>query len=89
MFDNFTLAALSDVSAWFLLAMFALGVVRLIYTGKLVPGSTVKMYQDTIAAERASNSELRASNASHQATAIAAVQLLESIQRERSEAQDV
>lgn len=85
MFEGFSLSVLSEVSAWFLLAAFALGIVRLIYTGKLVPGSTLEMYRETIVAERAANAELRASNAEHQATSIAAVRLLESIQQQRLE----
>lgn len=80
MLESIPLALISDVSAWIVAASVCITFVRLIYTGRLVPHSTVAMYIAALEAERAANGELRAALAEYQATGSATVHLLESIQ---------
>lgn len=82
MWDGVPLTILSSVSPWAVTAGIALVVVRLIYTGKLVPYSTLLVYKEALEAERAANAELRAAlKEGGYATKEAVTHLFESIQR--------
>lgn len=85
MFDAITLNFLSNASAWVVTAAVSLSIVRLIYKGKLVPETTVRMERDALAAERATNAELRAALLEYQSMGTAAIHLLESIQSDHRE----
>jgi len=80
------ISVLSDSGAWAVTVTFALYILKMVLSGKLVPGKTVAMLLETIATERAANAELRAALAEYQATGLTTVKLLEAIQGEHKEA---
>jgi hypothetical protein len=80
------LSVISDSGAWAFTVTFAIYILKLIYSGKLVPGKTVAILLQTIEAERAANAELRAALTEYQAQGLTAAKFFESIQGERKEA---